>query len=36
MSGPVRDLEKFEMGCNVLGEIPNNVTIEVSPGDVVT
>lgn len=36
MSGPVRDIDKFEMACNVLGEVPNNATIKVSPGDTVT
>jgi cellulase len=35
-NGPVRDITKPEMACNVLGEVPNNATIGVAPGDIVT
>ena len=35
-NGPVRDITKPEMTCNVLGEVPNNTTIQVVPGDIVT
>lgn len=35
-NSPVRDLTKPEMACNVMGEIPNNATIQAAPGDVVT
>jgi len=35
-NSPVRDLTMPEMACNVMGEIPNNATIQAAPGDVVT
>ncbi|TDL24173.1 hypothetical protein BD410DRAFT_767332 [Rickenella mellea] len=35
-NGPVRDLSKIEMRCNVMGDIPAPDTIKVKPGDTVT